>query len=557
MHEVRPAGPMATSRPDPTVAYSDFERRLLATYFSVTDGPDHADVYLVRNLPQEVAATLNGVYSRSSKSMRDQFLDRLRQGLEAQGKRLEDLPLGGPSDVLSAVMADKSGQFLKTYAIDHGHNSLREGSVVHLAVERVSQLVTRFVQRERRCSFEESSTRYISFGAETHWRDPDVMAAGGDLAADYDDVLRETFALYTTATDKLLTHLKTVRPLQTGEKEGPWLRTLRAEAFDAARYLLTPAIFTKWGMVVDARTLGDIVTELRSHALAEFRLVGERMQTEAEHALPTLLRHARPNAFAEALRQALPALVQDLGVAATPVVRGAATGHTTLLDHDPALDDKLLASLLYEHSRQPFGELLARAKALSAGQRQDLLAKLMAARGPHDAWPAALEGAFPFEFETVLDFGAYRDIGRHRKGFQQQQRLTTVHGFAVPPLLHEAGLAGEYTAVLERTAERQQRIASRFPDAAGYVTPFAFLQRVRISFDPRQTAYFIELRSGPEGHFSYRQVALDMLAHVREVSPLFAQWIRAKEGGAFLGRLDSEMTADERRQRRMQAAGDA
>jgi thymidylate synthase ThyX len=153
------------------MAYSDFERQLLANYFSVVEGHEHADVYLVRNLPPEVAATLNGVYSRSSKSMRDQFLDRLRQGLEAQGRKLEELAApAAQRDQLSEVMADKSGQFLKTYAIDHGHNSLREGSVVHLAIERVSQLVTRFIQRERRCSFEESSTRYISFSAETHWR---------------------------------------------------------------------------------------------------------------------------------------------------------------------------------------------------------------------------------------------------------------------------------------------------------------------------------------------------------------------------------------------------
>jgi thymidylate synthase ThyX len=88
------------------------------------------------------------------------------------------------------------------------------------------------------------------------------------------------------------------------------------------------------------------------------------------------------------------------------------------------------------------------------------------------------------------------------------------------------------------------------------VTPFGFLQRVRIVFDPRQLAYFVELRSGPEGHFSYRQVALDMLSELRKVTPLFAQFVRAKEGGAFLGRLDSEMGADERRRRRMQAAGD-
>lgn len=539
------------------MTYSDFERRLLENYFSVVDGSEHADIYLVRNLPQEVAATLNGVYSRSSKSMRDQFLDRLRQGLTAQGKQLEDLPIEGRRDVLSEVMADKSGQFLKTYAIDHGHNSLREGSVVHLAVERVSQLVTRFIQRERRCSFEESSTRYISFGAETHWRDPDVMAAGGELAAGYDEVLRSTFALYTESSSKLLAHLQRLRPLATGEKEGPWLRTLKAEAFDAARYLLTPAVFTKWGMVADARTLSDVITELVSHPLAEFRLVGERMRQQAEHALPTLLRHSGANKFMQALHELLPQVVRELGCATASPVRGAATGHTELLGFDKDLDDKLLASLLYEHSPQPFSSLLERARQLTNGQRQELLQRLLAARGNHDVWPLALEGAAPFEFEVMLDFGAFRDIGRHRKSLQQQQTLTTTHGFAVPPLMQEAGFGDAYTEVLERTAELHQQIAARFPHAAGYVTPFAFLQRVRIQFDPRQTAYFIELRSGPEGHFSYRQVALDMFAHVRTVSPLFAQFVRAKEGQAFLGRLESEMTADERRQRRMQAAGDA
>ncbi|HEB52297.1 MAG TPA: hypothetical protein ENI87_03470 [bacterium] len=540
------------------MAYTDFERRLLQTYFSVVDGSEHADVYLVRNLPAEVAATLNGVYSRSSKSMRDQFLDRLKQGLAAQGRKLEDLRLpDGKVDELSAVMADKSGKFLKTYAIDHGHNSLREGSVVHLAVERVSQLVTRFIQRERRCSFEESSTRYIPFTAETHYRDPDVVAAGGDVLADYEAVLAETFTLYTKATEVLLTHLRRVRPLAAGEQESAWLRTLKAEAFDAARYLLTPAIYTKWGMVADARTLSDIVTELLSHPLAEFRLVGERLKAEAEKALPTLLKHARPNAFLQHQHELLPTIAAELGIAGSDVRTGPAEGRTELLRYDRELDDRLLASLLYESSRLPFDALVDRVRALAADERQALLDRVMARRGSHDAWPQGLEGADPFEFETVLDFGAYRDVGRHRKGFQQQQRLTTAHGFAVPPLMRDADLADEYTAVMNRAAVRQQRIAERFPHASAYVTPFGFLQRVRLQFDPRQVDYFVELRSGPEGHFSYRRVAIEMFEHVRRVSPLFARFIRARLGDAFLGRLDSEMTAEERRQRRMEAAGDA
>ena len=539
--------------------YTATQRRLLDRHFSVVDGPDHADIYLVRNLPPEVAATLNGVYSRSSKSMRDQFLDRLEKGLEATGKSLESLlPEGEAKDMLSSVMADKSGQFLKTYAIDHGHNSLREGSVVHLAVERVSQLVTRFIQRERRCSFEESSTRYISFSAEDHWRDPDVVAAGGAVLEAYDAILRDTFALYTECSQALLQHLEQQRPLGPDEKRAPWLRALKAEAFDAARYLLTPAIHTKWGMVADARTMSDIITELLSHPLAEFRTVGERMREQAQQQLPTLLAHARENQFLRGQHDGLPQFAAELPrTTEATTTNGAAPGKVDLLQHDPDLDNRLLASLLYEASDRSFQDLRDAFGSMPLDRKKALLDRVMENRGKHDAWPIGLEGAIPFEFEVLLDFGAYRDVGRHRKGFQQQQLLTTQHGFAVPPLIDDAGLGARYREVLEATAERQRLVARDFPHAAGYVTPFAFLQRVRLVFDPRQLAYFIELRSGPEGHFSYRQVAIDMYEHLREVSPLFASFVRAQVGTAFLGRMDNEQGADERRKQRMRAAGDA
>lgn len=550
--------PGSSRRLSAPMPYSATQRQLLERHFSVVDGTEHADIYLVRNLPAEVAATLNGVYSRSSKSMRDQFLDRLEQGLAATGRSLEEFSEKAATEGLSAVMADKAGQFLKTYAIDHGHNSLREGSVVHLAIERVSQLVTRFIQRERRCTFEESSTRYISFSAETHWRDPDVVAAGGEVLAAYDSVLSSTFALYRELTDALLVHLQRARPKAADEKEAPWLRALKAEAFDAARYLITPAIYTKWGMVADARTLCDVIVELTSHPLAEFRAVGEKIRQQAELALPTLLAHAKPNAYLQAQHEGLRSLAGELGLRpATTSKATAKEGHVTLLQHDPDLDARLLASLLYEHASVPFAEALAKVRAMTDGQRQKVLEQVMAQRGKHDAWPAGLEGAAPFEFEVLLDFGAYRDIGRHRKGFQQQQTLTTEHGFSVPPLVDEAGQGARYREVLERAAEAQRKVAARFPLAAGYVTPFAFLQRVRIVFEPRQLAYFVELRSGPEGHFSYRKVAIDMFHHLERVSPLFARFVRVQLGEAFLGRMQNEQTADERRLRRMQAAGDA
>ena len=223
------------------------------------------------------------------------------------------------------------------------------------------------------------------------------------------------------------------------------------------------------------------------------------------------------------------------------------------------LDTRLIASLLYEHSTLSISQLVEKARAMTPDQR--VFDPSSARRRRREArtrrpCPLRSRGRKPFEFEILVDFGAYRDIGRHRKGYQQQQVLTVDHGFLVPPLLSEAGLDGEYREVLERTAEHQRVVARQLPLAAGYVTPFAFLQRVRVIFDPRQIAYFIELRSGPEGHFAYREIALQMFRAVEKVSPLFASLIRAKVGSAFLGRMKSEQGAEARRRARMIKAGD-
>lgn len=537
------------------MAYSNKEQQLLKRHFSVLTPKDHGDIYCVHNLPPEVAATLNGVYSRSRLSMRDQFLDRLKKGLEATGQNLEDINIPDEQqDYLAGLMSDKAGKFLKTYAIDHGHNSLREGSIVHLAIENVSQLVTRFIQRERRCSFEESSTRYISFSKEGHWRDPEVQAAGGAAAEAYEEILKITFDLYQEMSEGLLAFLEARRPLGKDEKRGPWMRALKAEAFDAARYLLTPAIHTKWGMVADARTLSDVITELLSHPLAEFRLVGERIKEQAETQLPTLLAHAGANDY---LTEQYSKIREVAAAFQNPApVDGEGSPGIELLAYDPDLDAKILASAIYEQSAAPYSKLLADCKQMSAADRKAMMDEILDSRGKRDALPFGTEGAQPFDFELLVDFGAYRDIGRHRKGFQQQQTLSTANGYLTPPLIHDAGMADRYAEVLNKVVELQAIVAADHPYAAGYVTPFAFLQRVRIIFEPRQCAYFIELRSGPEGHFAYRQSAIDLYQKVQEVSPLFASFIRVQEGNAFCGRMEAEQTADERRAQRMQRAGD-
>ncbi|MCA8970847.1 MAG: FAD-dependent thymidylate synthase [Planctomycetes bacterium] len=570
------------------------ERALLERFFSRVEPREHGDIYVVRALPQELRATLNGLYSRSRHSMRRTFLDRLRQGLESQGRTIEDFVAEletkgeGAEDLLAGVLVEKAGKFLRTYAIDHGHNSLREGAVVQLAVENVSQLFTRFVQRERRASFEESSTRYISFAREGHWRDPDVVAAGEPWTTLYDEAIDQSFAFYQESITSLRDHLLTTRPCPEGQDSKAWERAARAEAFDAARYLLTPAIHTKWGMIADARTIADTITNLASHELAEFRTLGERLREEAEREFPTLLAHARRNDYLSSTPETLRALAESLATGNVaevrngkkPAIDGAAstdaphadendcvpphtvpsdragsnvrpTGpadiHVRLLSSPDELEIRLLASLVFEHTDSSATELMASIRELDGDAREALFARALEHRGPRDAMPEGFEGAGLFDFEALVDFGAYRDIGRHRKGFQQQQTLTTNHGYVVPKLFEEADLADRYRSVLEHAGDCARRIGERFPLAAQYVIPFAYLQRVRLQFDARQMAYFCELRSAPEGHFSYRDVAIRMAEALEAKAPRYARWLRVCKEHVFLGRITAETERDARR----------
>ncbi|PIE24617.1 MAG: hypothetical protein CSA62_01955 [Planctomycetota bacterium] len=529
-------------------SHDPLEKDIQSRFFSRTDHQEHADIYLVRKLPQEIRATLNGLYSRSQLSMRDTFIRRLRQGLEDAGQRLSDLPLPqSQEDALSDLLTDRSGKFLRTYAIDHGHNSLREGAILQIAIENVSQLVTRFIQRERRASFEESSTRYISFSKNGHWRPPEILAAGEPYSSLYEEALSDSFDFYQDCQSQLRSTIETLRPREDDLEEQAYARAVRAEAFDAARYLLTPALLTKFGMVADARTVADMVQQLLSHPLEEFRIVGEKLRVEAEKEVPTLLAYAKNNRYLEKGHD-------TLGRIAAQRLEAGSRSHPTeaemsvrLLSCPPDLDARLLASAIYEHSSLPWDELLSKMQSLGGEEREALFQELLADRGPRDAMPEGFEGAGYFDFEILMDFGAFRDIARHRKGFQQQQRLSTAHGFVVPELFHEAGLAERYCSVLQSVAAKNRKIAERFPHAASYLVPFAFLQRVRVQFDTRQMAYFCELRSAPEGHFSYRDIAIRMGRILREHAPLYARWIRLCEDRVFLGRADSEAQRDERR----------
>src|SRR5205807_2030900 len=119
--------------------------------------------------------------------------------------------------------------------------------------------------------------------------------------------------------------------------------------------------------------------------------------------------------------------------------------------------------------------------------------------------------------------GAFRDLQRHRMLTIQWQRLTPDLGAEVPEEVSEAGCGDDYQRALEISRNEYERLRSAGLDAATpYAVCLAFRIRYILDLNAREAMQLIELRSGREGHPSYRAVAHEMHVQIASVHPAVA-----------------------------------
>ncbi len=110
----------------------------------------------------------------------------------------------------------------------------------------------------------------------------------------------------------------------------------------------------------------------------------------------------------------------------------------------------------------------------------------------------------------VSDYGAFRDLQRHRMLTIEWQHLGPGLGYEMPETVVEAGLAERYERSMARSADLYQAMASACPAQASYAVALAFRIRYAMQMNAREAMHMLELRSGEQGHPAYRVVAQDM-----------------------------------------------
>src|SRR4051795_4434048 len=186
-------------------------------------------------------------------------------------------------------------------------------------------------------------------------------------------------------------------------------------------------------------------------------------------------------------------------------------------------EDDLLAGLLFEAAAVSEAEARDAVRVLPPDERAQLLADLVGDRSNRRHRPGRGYEAVSYRFEVVSDYGAFRDLQRHRLLTVQWQSLTPDLGAGVPAELEDAGVADDYRAALERSATEFERIrdAGR-PELAPYALCLGYRIRYVLDMNAREAMHLIELRSGREGHPTYRAVAHELHAQIAEVHPAVA-----------------------------------
>jgi hypothetical protein len=157
--------------------------------------------------------------------------------------------------------------------------------------------------------------------------------------------------------------------------------------------------------------------------------------------------------------------------------------------------------------------------------------------------------AVRYRFEIVADYGAFRDLQRHRMLTVQWQSLTPDLGADVPEQVDEAGAGEDYRRALERSAGEYARLTdSGHAAIAPYALCLGYRMRFVLDLNAREAMQLIELRSGREGHPSYRAVAHEMHARIADVHPAIAATMRHVdfETEPRLERILSEMRTQAR-----------
>jgi thymidylate synthase ThyX len=514
----------------PVESFTSEERARLAPHVTNLDLP----VFALTALPETVKGALFARYSRYRGTLRRLFLDEFA----------ESLPEAPP---MPEGEGERAARLYETIFLGYGDDSVAQLGGAHVACEWVSNVLTKVLQRPRIAAYLEQSTRYIAYDAPMEGTNRYRYYRDAELGPSYEEAMDELFEIYSASLPRVIAWAEEEFPLSHGEAPAAHARAIKAKALDLLRGLLPASSLSHMGIYATGQTYEQLILHLLAHPLPEARRYGRWILEAIQAVMPSFVtRVERPErggewvSYLEEREAAGRRWAGRLGLE-----EDAGDGPSVRLVHVDGDEDRLLTALLFEAAECSEERIASVVSGLNADERAELLGDLVGERRNRRHRPGRGFEAVRYRFEIVSDYGAFRDLQRHRMLTVQWQTLTPALGAGVPAEVDAAGCGDDYRRALEVSQHAWEEIVDAGHDrlSAMYALCLGYRIRYVLDLNAREAMQLIELRSGREGHPSYRAVAHEMHAQIAALHPTVAaamRWVD-REREPRLERILSEM----------------
>jgi thymidylate synthase ThyX len=526
------------------------EADVLRRYFTNLDGP----VFALVNLPEVVKGALFARYSRSSKSLRRLFLDEF----------VGDLDITGDATIDATVGLRRAEELYDRVFFEYGDDSVAQLGGVHLACEQASNLLTKVLEWGRLMAYLEQSTRYIAYdtrlgGRYRYYRDPEVL--GSTLGLRYIGDMDRLFDAYAELVPLMADFYRDQFPKSSSDSDFVYRQAIRAKAFDAVRGVLPAASLSNVGIYGTGQGYEALLLRMRSHPLPESRAYADLMLGELRKVIPSFLkrvdlddRGVAWSTYLAATRGAMEDVAAGLFPEGDPAEPAEPAHGVTLLDWDPDGEVKLVAAMLYPHTHVSEAALERRVRLMTVEERLAVIKAYVGDRENRRHKPGRALERLTYRFDVLADYGAFRDLQRHRMLTIEWQQLSPRHGFTRPEAVDLAGATSRFDEAMERSAALHDAVHERFPTQAAYAVSLAYKVRFYLHLNAREAMHLLELRTTPQGHPAYRIVGQEMHRLIADQAGhhAVAEAMRYVDHSPepSLERLDAERRAEARRQLR-------
>jgi thymidylate synthase ThyX len=481
-------------------SFSSAEAEILASHFTNLDQP----IFALVNLPETVKGALFARYSRSAKPLRRLFLDEFADQVT-------------DSATTSSVGTARAERLYQKVFSDYGDDSVAQLGGVHLACEDVSNVLTKVLERGRLMAYLEQSTRYIPYterrGGAWRYHVPAELD-GHPLRATFIETMDNAFDTYARWIDPMRAWFERRYPKAPSDSDAVYRSAIRAKALDTLRGLLPAATQSNVGIYGTGQAYEALLLRMRAHPLGEVRAAADSMLTELRKVIPAFLlrvdqpeRGGRWTAYLHDTRAAMESLAARLSLNTEAPGRA----EVVLTDFDPEGEIKVVAAALYSVANAPDDVLLDRARRMSSAEREQVLTAYVGERINRRHKPGRAFERTAYRFDVLTDYGAFRDLQRHRLLTIEWQALTTRHGYTQADAIVDAGGDGDWRRVMEESSGLYESlVAAGFGAAAQYAVAMAYRIRFVMDMNAREATHVIELRTSPQGHPAYRRVCQHM-----------------------------------------------